>query len=809
MGSRASAPGITPARTYQTSVDVIWNGTTLLGATTPVPQNLSFYVNVTWGAISNANTHVWVGVQDLVSGKFLANISLNGTITAANVLTQNNNGVLIQNYTFATALNKATLGCSTASCAGTIPSSNDEFEITANVWENGASAGGGTAFGQNEQFTALVVTYVGGLFTAPGPYSFNSVPVALTWTTYTSWGYTSNASTQAWVVVYGYFNDTPVWTYSLNNTVNTTSKATGFSSSLVFNGTTAGVWWSIATWTIVLNATTLGCSTPSCNETFPAQADGLQGVPFFAILYTNENGSAAGGNAVATGTQQSGEQPGFTLGSTIISVGVFDQLPSNPQGLPYTQTGWINATWVNPKLSGANATFTGFFQVWDTTTGATTPFATISLNNSVNTVTAGGTSLIPTKNGNGTTPMGIPYVNLTWSITLSATAGSLGTNVPYDDFQVVANVTANGKGYGGVYQWTGGDIFPSPVVLAQYPTTVAVAVSPGIPAYVPLGLVQTFSIAVTNAPITATNTLITVNIIDETLTAETASFGLGPVYVSTSYLTGVANTVNYSFPINSVAMTCSDPICVFWASEGLSPSPTDVYAINITASVAGAGAPTNGTDAMGYFQQSFYAIFTPLSANLAAPIPGVIITPGNVTVSVAFAGSFISAVVLDIYSPTGALVFSQSFSVSGGNATWVVTSPGTYLAVVLVTTNYINPVTNSTQTPFYANLTVTHVPRIYVNSTQYSNSTLIPGLSAAGAGTLLLVLGLVVGMIVALLLGRAVWGGKKEQQPPQQWESGQGQTGGTGGTSGGSGDMSSGSTTPPPSEGGTGGSGGT
>jgi hypothetical protein len=51
----------------------------------------------------------------------------------------------------------------------------------------------------------------------------------------------------------------------------------------------------------------------------------------------------------------------------------------------------------------------------------------------------------------------------------------------------------------------------------------------------------------------------------------------------------------------------------------------------------------------------------------------------------------------------------------------------------------------------------------------------IPGLSGASAGTLLLLVGLIIGMIVAFVLGRAVWGGRSSTTPPQQWQGKEGE----------------------------------
>ena len=59
---------------------------------------------------------------------------------------------------------------------------------------------------------------------------------------------------------------------------------------------------------------------------------------------------------------------------------------------------------------------------------------------------------------------------------------------------------------------------------------------------------------------------------------------------------------------------------------------------------------------------------------------------------------------------------------------------------------------------------------VYVNSSSYHNDSLLKGYSASEIATLLLVVGLIIGMVVALLLGRMVWGGQ-ESKPPTPWAS--------------------------------------
>jgi hypothetical protein len=760
----SSVPALVPARTYQTTV--VMTSLTNLGGTTAVPQAISIDVNVTWGSIDNTNTKAWVLVYDFNTGLALKYFSLNGTINAANVVKFDNNGVLYEDYTWNFSLNKTTLGCTKVSCADFIPVTNDYVFIDVFLTENGASLGGGPASDSvyistiYYGLTQLVSTFVNVGWISPGPTTYlDAVPFVLEFYTNTSWGWTTNATTDVWVTIYDSFTGAPDYNFSFNGSVNAMNAA-GFVSQTGFNGTVAGVQYSNATWTLTLNKTTLACADTSCNSTprFENPYGGTQGWPTYIYVWSNESGALAGGLAAPTGPVYSSNYDYAQIGSTLINGGSFSSVAPLPyQALPFTQTGWVNVSWVNPAASAGNATITGYLQVYDTTTAAR--IATISLNNSVNTVTAAGVSLSYVMNGNGTTPLGIPFVNYTWSITFSATGASLGTTVPYHPLRVVMNVNATGQGHGGMKQTTGPfDLFSLHPTFAEFPTTVTVSISPLLPAYVPSPYTQNFSIAVANAPINSDTTALTVDIVDLTVNAA------GLDVVSSTDVPVVANQTAYSFSINPMTLTCSDPSCVAYSAMGSAPSPTDLYGVLVSAVVDGIGLPTNGTFASGSASASFYVIEEPLSAHLAAPVPGVVVTPGNVTVSVVYSGSFVSSVSLNIFSPTGALVFSQTFPVSGGNGTWVVTAPGVYTASVVVSTAY-TPNTHY----FNATLTVSKVPTNHVNTTAYSNATLIPGLSAAAAGALLLAIGLIVGMVAAFFVGRAV-GGRAAPAAPQPWE---------------------------------------
>jgi hypothetical protein len=743
--------GVVPARTYQTTVTVGW--LTALGAATPTPTNLSFYVNVTWGAINNANTKAWVGVFDTNSGLYLKNISLNGTINSAMVSVDNNNGVLIQNYTFNTALNMSTLGCSSASCANKIPTTDDTFSLTAFVSENGASAGGGMATGSDVQYTTLVATYTTATFISPVLDSYNGVPTLIQVETNTSWGYTSNATFHSWLVLYGYTNGTYGYVYSFNGTVNATNSK-GFSGMDVFNGSVAGVWYSTELFTMVLNQTTLACSNPSCNVTLPNWTPSffgnIQGQPWYAALWANVDGASAGGDAAATGPFTAGVTA-FASGSTMILTGVFDQFPSAYTPLPYTQTGWLNATWVENTSTAGNSTFHGFFQVWDTVTGNL--LATLSLNDSANTTNADGVGL--TLVSNGTTPLGTPYANYTWSLTLNASVGFAGGVVPYDPLNVSANLSANGNGHGGLVQYADfSNLYGFYPTFVQYPTTLNGAVTTKLPAYVNgVPIAFNFTLAIANAPITASTVSIWLNVTDLTTGALLSSTPIVPANNQTVYDESISAT-----DFACLSGTCAD-------------LPQHSFQISVYVTVDGVGLPTNGSlAALNLTSTTFFVITVPLAIELISPAPGASSPVGVVTISAAYQGSFTSGGNITIRNSAGTLVFSHLVVETGTgvfppNATWFASAPGTYTYSITVTTIYSPNI-------HYLNGTIS----VYSQSTSsYNNNTVIPGLSGASAGTLLLLVGLIIGMIVAFVLGRAVWGGRSSTTPPQQWQGKEGE----------------------------------
>lgn len=770
-GSPAGSAGkstvpLTPAaRTYTTTVDLVFTtsgGAPVFPSDTPVPQSFSFYANVTWGSIDNTNTHVWVVVYDLSTSTVFATYTLNGTVTAANVVPFYNNGVSYENYTWLTSLDETTLGCAMVSCADMIPAANDYFAITAFVSENGASMGGGLTNTSVSTYTTLVSTYASVGFITPYafPYSLSPVPVAVEFYTNISWGYTSNATTSVYLQVQNYFTTTPFANlyFSFNGTVNA-ANAEGYSSVSGFNGTVAGVQYSYTTWMLTLNNTTLGCATVSCNTTLPIQTAGYQGLPTYLIAWVNESGASAGGLANATGPMAS-YPDAVILGSTLINAGV-NGGPLSYQPLPYVATGWINVSWVNPSVTAGvgNSTVGGYVLIWDSATS--TYLGSLTVNNSVNTTLADGVSLMVAANG---TAFGVPFQNYTWTWDLNATAASLGANVPYDPLTLWVNVSANGNGYGGVSQYTGLMPFVS-AVFVQYPTTVSAVFTSNFSAYMSIPFNVNFTIAVGNAPINAATTSIEVDVTDLSLAGSHHPTGK---LITSTFITPADNQTVYTFVVDSSTLACNDPSC-------LSLAP-DVYGVYVYVTVDGTSLPTDGSFAATHISQSFFLITTPLSASLISPAPGASVSVGNVTVSVAYLGSYIAGAVLNIYSSSGSLVFSKSMiELTPGvpvSATWFIGQTGTYPYQIVLTTVYL-PTTHV----FSGNITViTKGGTVFSNSTQWSNQSAISGLSGAAAGTLLLIVGLIIGMIVAFILAGAVMG-RPATTPPQPWEGKPGATG--------------------------------
>lgn len=767
-----SAAPLTPARTYQTGITLGWVTNTLLGAMTPIPApSFQFYSNISWGAIDNTHTKAWVWLLWNNSGvpTYEYNFTLNGTVNTSAVITNLNNGVWFSNYTWTVTLDKTTLNCKMASCADNVLVTSELpwiFEVF--VKENGASLGGGLASASlmtptTPIFpgTVLVATFVSASIVSPVPVSMTPVAAALPFEvqvlTNTSWGWSSALTTFLSVQI---SNDTAPygaptqWNFSFDKFPHFANKVADLNVTSIFNGTVAGVNYSSAMWSFWVTNKTLGCGTQAAC----VAAYGL-GKAVNITVWVSENGSRAGGqdNLTSLAATES-----LDIGSTFINVGAVG-VPVPVWGYeatPYRQTGWLNVTYVNPTSDKANTTFGGYAIVTDVTTSTLVGY--ISFNSSYTAdqywFNPDGVQLMTAYNGSyvvGNSVVGlteVSYENYTWTMILSAAAGSLGAVIPYNHIYDVTVVPyANGTVYGGVNQTTSTDVITT--VFVQYPTTAAAKFTSTFLAYNPVPLAVTYNITVVNAPVSSLTTTILVNVTDVTA---------GYVLLTSTPVTVLNNQTSYKFSVDAATLMCNNPQC-----SGL---PNDEFELSVFIGVNGINGTTNGSLSSDLIAKTFFLIPTPLSASLVSPISISDIPTGNVTVSVEYLGSWVAGATINIYASTGAIVFTHSMiELTPGvptTATWFVGSAGAYTYSIVMTTVYL-PTTHY----FNGTLTVvTHGGNVYTNTTQWSNQSIISGLAGAVSGTILLVVGLVVGMIVALVLARAVMG-RPAQAPPQPWES--------------------------------------
>jgi hypothetical protein len=180
-----------------------------------------------------------------------------------------------------------------------------------------------------------------------------------------------------------------------------------------------------------------------------------------------------------------------------------------------------------------------------------------------------------------------------------------------------------------------------------------------------------------------------------------------------------------------------------------------------------------GSTGIGGATQTVYMVTHPASASLVAPNPIAGVPLGNVTVGVTYTGDFVSGAVVNIYTTAtpSALVFSSGVAVPGtgtrtgtAGAPWVAAVPGTYNAIITLsgpwgTANFTQPLT-----VFLGGGTP-----VYVNQTSYNNNSLIPGWGNGVTGMLLLLVGAIIGLIVAMVLGRMMWSETKPA-PAQPWQ---------------------------------------
>ena len=190
------------------------------------------------------------------------------------------------------------------------------------------------------------------------------------------------------------------------------------------------------------------------------------------------------------------------------------------------------------------------------------------------------------------------------------------------------------------------------------------------------------------------------------------------------------------------------------------------YGIAVEVTVTDNGVAETG----GATQNVYLQTYLP-SAGLVAPSPLSAASTGNITVAVNYSGDFVTGAKVSIFNATNLLVFTSGVATAGAGAhvgyattPWLASVAGSYSAVINLTGPFGFALFTVPLKIVPAGVTV------YINGTTYHNDTLFKGLAASTTATILLVVGVIVGLVVALLLGRMVWANAKPSSP-QPWSS--------------------------------------
>lgn len=322
--------------------------------------------------------------------------------------------------------------------------------------------------------------------------------------------------------------------------------------------------------------------------------------------------------------------------------------------------------------------------------------------------------------------------------------------------------------------------------------TVAVTITnPVLPVWsTPGSITLNFTVATIGVDITARYTNASVDMLAE----------LGP---SAPYV--ISEFANWKIPVadGQTSFTTSDsnanvlPNTIGWvpkaadnASNGTwLPSGRYIFIIFVTATNHTSGAVGTGsaeTSSAAGASGTQVITWAPTAA-LNAPSPtGNPISPGNYTVVASYGGDWITSATVNITGPTGIPVFDVGIWQPGvvGDVTtvvpgnWLIVTPGVYHVVISSTTSYTSAGNPTGTYSWGFNLTVTNgvtaYKPVYVNQTTYTNTTgastqLFGGWSPQQASATLMVIGVIIGLIVALVLGRMMWGTTPTAAPAQPW----------------------------------------
>ncbi len=285
-----------------------------------------------------------------------------------------------------------------------------------------------------------------------------------------------------------------------------------------------------------------------------------------------------------------------------------------------------------------------------------------------------------------------------------------------------------------------------PSVAPAATATVAVSIATTFTTYTVLPVSLVFSVSVTNSVISTANTSLWLNITDTVTSTTCVSNNITSLVSDTA-----APTAYYFVTLNSAYFTNYSKACPTFLGDGGS--------LNIAAVENGQANGVVGTNATAL---TSFVLETPSSLLNVLPITGSLTT---YSLYANYTAQYVGKVQLSIYGAAGAVIFTTNLAWNGSKVTtavWTEATQGVYPYTLTVFTAYGG--FNSTGSVSLLPTTTT-----YTNTTSWTNTTLWGNLSPGTAGTILLIAGLLIGMIVALAVGRMVWGGPKAPGPAQPW----------------------------------------
>jgi hypothetical protein len=288
------------------------------------------------------------------------------------------------------------------------------------------------------------------------------------------------------------------------------------------------------------------------------------------------------------------------------------------------------------------------------------------------------------------------------------------------------------------------------------PVQIFLTVNTPVSTYTVLPFTMVLNLTVTNTTINTETTVLYLNITDYTTSTICGTNDLSSMITNSSIANSPVNTEYISFALTGSYFTSALSACPTLTS--------DQAFLNFSAAVTD---PTNGSASAPGLQSGFEPITsvvfsTPTSLLNASPTAG---QQQTYSFYANYTAQYVGKVTLSVFTPTGGLSFQASLRWNGSTPTvvnWHQTVSGSYPYTLSVSTAY--GVYNTSGSIFVPALTP-----VYYNNATFHNTTLIPGLSSGAAGTLLLVVGLIVGMLVATVVSRLVWGGAKPAAAAQPW----------------------------------------